>query len=74
MNGNPTNIIIERVLIKVFETVIFGTLLFFSDWGTPDRQTYDVQSGKPKFENRIKPRMYVRRITRSNMYEKVPFC
>ena len=28
----------------------------------------------PQFENRIKPRVYVRRITRSTMYEKSPFC
>ena len=27
-----------------------------------------------QFENRIKPRVYVRRITRSTMYEKGPFC
>ena len=27
-----------------------------------------------QFEHRIKPRMYVRRVTRSTMYEKAPFC
>ena len=61
MNGNPTNIIIERVLIKVFETVIFGTLLFHSDWGTPDRQTYDVQSGKPVTNRETNQAMDVRK-------------
>ena len=27
-----------------------------------------------QLENRIKPRMYVRRITRRTMHEKAPFC
>ena len=27
-----------------------------------------------QFENRIKPRVYVRHITLSTMYEKAPFC
>ena len=29
---------------------------------------------RAQFENRIKPRMYVRHITHSTMYEKAPFC
>ena len=33
-----------------------------------------MQSGKPRYENRIKPRVYIRRITRSTIYEKAPFC
>ena len=33
------------------------------------------QSGSPvQFKNRIKPRVYLKCITRSTMYEKAPFC
>ena len=40
-----------------------------------DNFYYNVfQENPAQVENRIKPRMYVRRITRGNMYEKAPFC
>ena len=32
------------------------------------------REGPAQFENRIKPRVYIRHITRSTMYEKAPFC
>ena len=33
-----------------------------------------IQESPSQFENRIMPRVYVRRITRSTMYQKAPFC
>ena len=35
---------------------------------------FDIRESPAKFEYRIKPRVYVRRITRSTMYENTPFC
>ena len=39
-----------------------------NDMNNPNRESL------AQFKNRIKPRVYVRRITRGTMYEKVPFC
>ena len=33
-----------------------------------------IRESPPQFENRIMARVYVRSITRSNMYQKAPFC
>ena len=33
-----------------------------------------IPESPAQFEKRIKPRVYVRRITHSTMYEKAPFC
>ena len=33
-----------------------------------------IPESSAQFENRIKPRVYVRRITSSTMYKKAPFC
>ena len=34
----------------------------------------NIRESSAQFENRIKPCVYVRRIMRSTMYEKAPFC
>ena len=33
-----------------------------------------IRESPSQFENRIMPRGYVRRMTRSTMYQKAPFC
>ena len=33
-----------------------------------------IRESPAQFENRIKPRVYIRRITGSTMYEKAAFC
>ena len=33
-----------------------------------------IRESPPQFDNRIRARVYVRRITRSTMYQKAPFC
>ena len=48
-----------------------------SSLGWPDTGTQPQTAigEKPaQFENGIKPWVYVRRITRSTMYKKAPFC
>ena len=34
----------------------------------------NIRESPAQFENRINPRVYVRRITRSTLYKKAPFC
>ena len=33
-----------------------------------------IQESLSQFENQIMPRVYIRSITRSTMYQKAPFC
>ena len=34
----------------------------------------NIRESLPQFENQIMARVYVRKITRSTMYQKAPFC
>ena len=53
---------------------VFLTLIEYVMLAT-ESMNYNTDSNREsptQFENRIKPRVYVRRITRSNMYQKSP--
>ena len=54
--------------IKAQIKIVSLAMLYMSAW------SFDNQESPAYFENRIKPKVYLRRITRSTMYEQVPFC
>ena len=56
---------------EIFYTVI---LLLPLIQVTSDMCIEYIWESPAQFENRIKPLVYIRRITHSTMYEKAPFC
>ena len=55
-------------------TISRGNIVSIEPFPITEYISHNLCQSPAQFENRIKPRVYAKRIMRSTMYEKAPFC